>query len=318
MHRYTLEPYAGIKSRYDCPLCNRRHTFSRYIDTATGEHIGPEVGRCSRLINCGYHYKPSAYFARNGLPHDRNAYRPLTYRQIAQTSYLPASLLQQSLKGYRHNHLMQYLVKRFGDKAAYEQAKRYRVGSAKHWPGASVFWQVDTDGQIRTGKVMLYDAESGKRVKQPFNHITWVHTLLMRNVECQMRNEKNKNTSAIGIPTSDFKIKQCMFGEHLLPASPGMPVAICESEKSAIMASICYPQLLWLASGSLSGLTAGKCKCLHGRKVILVPDVNGYDQWNKKAAELSAAMPSVKFTVMQMLESNSSPDEAEWDIADFL
>ena len=312
MHRYTLEPYAGIKSRYDCPLCNHRHTFSRYIDTVTGEHLGPEVGRCSRLINCGYHYKPSAYFERNGLPHDRNAYRPLTYRQIAQTSYLPDALLQQTLKGYQHNHLMQYLVKRFGDKAAYEQAKRYRLGSAKHWPGASVFWQIDTDGRIRTGKVMLYDAESGKRVKQPFNHITWVHSLI-GSYQLAVGTTANYKP-----PTANFNIKQCLFGEHLLPASPGMPVAICESEKSAIIAAICYPQLLWLASGSLSGLTAGKCKCLHGRKVILVPDVNGYDQWNKKAAELSAAMPSVKFTVMQMLESNSSPDEAGWDIADFL
>jgi hypothetical protein len=337
MHRYTLEPYNGIKSRYDCPLCNRRHTLSRYIDTNTGEHIGTEVGRCSRQINCGYHYKPSAYFSKNGLPQDRDSYRPLTYQQIAQTSYLPAKLLQQSLKGYQHNHLMQYLAKRFGNKAAYEQAKRYLIGSAKHWPGASIFWQVDTEGRIRTGKIMLYDAESGKRVKQPFNHITWVHSLLSRKSGVDSRESKAQSqkykvenfrsgltqdlqlkTSDLGLRTQDFKTKQCLFGEHLLPANPDMPVAICESEKSALMAAICYPQLLWLASGSLFGLTAGKCKCLHGRKVLLVPDVNAYEQWNQKATELSAAMPSAKFTVMQLLESNSTSDEAGWDIADFL
>jgi hypothetical protein len=49
-----------------------------------------------------------------------------------------------------------------------------------------------------------------------------------------------------------------------------------------------------------------------------VPDVNAYEQWNKKATELSAAMPSAKFIVMQLLENNSSPNEAGWDIADFL
>ena len=92
----------------------------------------------------------------------------------------------------------------------------YRVGTSKHWPGSCVFWQIDINGRVRTGKVMLYDAESGKRVKEPYSHLTWAHSLLK-------------------LP--DFNLRQCFFGEHLLPMNRGKPVALVESEKTAMVAS---------------------------------------------------------------------------------
>lgn len=56
-HKYILEPYKGMNTRYRCPSCQQRDkTFSLYIDTQTGEHIAPGVGRCNRESNCGYHY----------------------------------------------------------------------------------------------------------------------------------------------------------------------------------------------------------------------------------------------------------------------
>lgn len=65
--RYTLEPYYGPKSRYNCPACNHRSkTFSRYIETETDEYLADDVGRCSREDNCGYHYKPRQYFESIG------------------------------------------------------------------------------------------------------------------------------------------------------------------------------------------------------------------------------------------------------------
>ncbi len=64
--------------------------------------------------------------------------------------------------------------------------REYCVGTSKHWPGACVFWQTDINGCVRTGKVMLYDAESGKRVKEPFNHVSWAHSLMkLPDFSCQ-------------------------------------------------------------------------------------------------------------------------------------
>jgi len=61
-YKYILEPYKGMNSRYRCPECNKGKTFSRYIDTETGEHIADHVGRCNRVDNCGNHYTPKQYF----------------------------------------------------------------------------------------------------------------------------------------------------------------------------------------------------------------------------------------------------------------
>ena len=38
-YKYTLEPYKGIKSRYICPNCGKRNTFTRYIDIDTNNYI---------------------------------------------------------------------------------------------------------------------------------------------------------------------------------------------------------------------------------------------------------------------------------------
>ena len=86
--------------------------------------------------------------------------------------------------------------------------QRYNVGSSKHWTGATVFWQVDISGRIRTGKVMLYNHENGRRIKEPHNYITWVHSLL----------KKEK-----------FHFRQCLFGEHRLPSDTHRTVALVES-----------------------------------------------------------------------------------------
>jgi hypothetical protein len=65
-HRYILEPYKGMNTRYRCPSCQQKDkTFTLYIDTETGEHIHPTVGRCNRESNCGYHLTPKQYFETN-------------------------------------------------------------------------------------------------------------------------------------------------------------------------------------------------------------------------------------------------------------
>jgi len=335
--RYTLQPYKGMWSRYTCPQCLRHKVFSRYIDTATDEAIADDVGRCSREVNCGYHYKPSEHFSKHGKPIDHSLrtmeYWPLTYKDF-EPSYLPKRVIGQTVRHYGDNHFVQYLAAKFGREIAYTQARLYLVGTSKHWPGACIFWQVDSADRVRTGKIMLYNALTGKRVKEPFNHIAWAHKLLRKSGSRESQQSpkdaagtvytnqypKNNLSDFRSSRLSDFNLKQCLFGEHLLQYYPRKPVAICESEKTAIIASIYYPELLWLAAGSLQGLNAGKCKCLEDRTVILVPDVNAYEQWVAKASQLSAALPAVNFRVMRFLQDEATPQQkaAGWDVADYL
>ena len=184
-HKCILEPYKGMNTRYHCPGCQQRDkTFSLYIDTETGEHIAPSVGRCNRESNCGYHYTPKQYFQDNNIYFD--APQPKPYRlkpvtpQPKPVSYIPVDVFKGSLKGHETNHFVKFLIDLFGVEVASQLISRYFIATSKHWESATVFWQIDKQGKVRTGKIMLYNPTTGKRIKEPFNHITWVHKALKR------------------------------------------------------------------------------------------------------------------------------------------
>jgi len=146
---------------------------------------------------------------------------------------------------------------------------------------------------------MLYNAASGKRT----DNLTWVHKL---------------------IKTEKPDLRRWMFGEHLL-TDKTKPVAIVESEKTAIIASAYLPQFIWLAVGGLAGLNADRIDKLRGRRVVLFPDLSkpqpgkptAFEQWTNKADELSYI---ATFTVSDLLEQYAN--EAErikgLDLADYL
>jgi hypothetical protein len=299
--RYILQPYKGMNTRQRCPGCQHRDkTFSVYIDAETGGQIHPEVGRCNREVNCGYHYTPKEFFEDTGSKGSfwsdtRARAKTETAPIVKPISMIPVEVFKGSLKGYNANNFVQYLTTLFGDEVASGLIGRYFIGSSKHWPGSTVFWQVDTRGKIRTGKIMLYNPDTGKRIKEPFNCITWVHKALKM---------------------ADFELKQALFGEHLL-TNPAKPVALVESEKTAVIASGYLPQFIWLAVGSLSNLSAERCEALKGRAVVLFPDLNGFEKWSAKAKELSHI---AAFTVSNLLELKASEKERQQglDLADYL
>lgn len=304
-HRFILQPYKGVATRHTCPACHKKRCFSRYIDTEKQISFPDDVGRCDHEQSCGYHLTPKDYFERNPLakPKHSDSAAPSTWRakqteQRKPTSFIAAETVAQTLHGYEQNNLYLFLRSKFGAEEAERLMKNYRVGTSKHWPGSCVFLQTDVDGNARTGKVMLYDAENGKRVKQPFNHVTWVHSLLK-------------------LP--DYNLRQCFFGEHLLPMNRGKPVAIVESEKTAIVASYYLPEYVWLATGGKHGcFNADALRVLRGRQVTLFPDLGATQQWREKLPLLKSL--GIEANIFNFLEESASEDErtAGYDIADYL
>jgi len=298
-HRYTLEPYKTAKSRFHCPQCNNKtRTFSRYIDTQTLEYLGDTVGRCSREHNCGYHYTPHQYFTNHIEAGIITAHHNDTPLPLMQPSIIHSKIVKSTLTAYDNNNLVLWLCQQFGEKQAFELVDRYFIGTSNHWPGATIFWQLDAAGKARTGKIMLYNAGNGKRVKEPFNHIQWVHKLKF----------------------AGFYLKQCLFGEHLLYNEPDKPVAIVESEKTALIASIHMPEYVWLATGSLHNLSVEKCQVLKGRKVVLFPDLGAFDKWQQKATGLQLLINKTRFEVSDFLELNATEIQRKegWDLGDYL
>jgi hypothetical protein len=114
-----------------------------------------------------------------------------------------------------------------------------------------------------------------------------------------------------------------LFGEHLL-IDKIKPVAIVESEKTAVIASVYLPQFIWLAFGGI-GFNIDKCRILKGRTVTLFPDSSkpkegkptAFEQWSSKAKELSHL---ATFKVSDLLERKASEAEKKqgFDLADYL
>ena len=70
-----------------------------------------------------------------------------------------------------------------------------------------------------------------------------------------------------------FNLRQCLFGQHLLPLYPDKTVFLVESEKSAVIASHYMPDVVWLAPGGKNiGLNVQTIEVLRGRDVVLLPD----------------------------------------------
>lgn len=298
-HKYTLEPYNGMKTRYNCPNCNKKGVFSKYIDTETNAYLSDKVGRCEHINSCSYHYKPKQYFENNNISFEINKpyeFKPPKPKPKPKTSFINVEVMNKSMASNSNNCFIEYLTSLWGNEVAYELAKKYNIGTSKFWKGATVFWQVDRNNNIRSGKIMLYNPTNGKRIKEPYNHINWVHTALKLD---------------------NFNLEQCYFGEHLLNEDTSKPIAIVESEKTAIISSIFLPEFIWLACGSVNNLNKAKTKVLTGRNVVLFPDLKCFDLWNDKIPQLNKLATFRTSTLLKDKATEKEKDQG-LDLADYL
>ena len=218
--------------------------------------------------------------------------------QDAPPSFIDTEIVQQSQKLYESNPLYTFLVRTIGKKGTNKLFSLYKVGTSRKWNGATVFWQIDTLGKVRSGKIMLYDANTGRRVKEPHAHVCWVHSELKKQ---------------------GFKLQQCFFGEYLLPLYPDKRIFIVESEKTAIIAAHFIPDELWIATGGKNGcFNAQAVKVLASRDVILMPDLGATSEWQEKVSMLRPICRSV--SVSSVLEDVATDEQRKQglDIADFL
>ena len=302
-YRFHLQKYK-VGNRYACPQCGRKRCFARYIDEE-GQIVFPDnVGRCDHEQSCGYHYSPSDYFKDNPDANSKEDWRHKTPIKVCKKeSPLPtlieSKLMEQTLHGYSINPLYQYISTVFGKEETERLFALYKVGTSKKWGGSTIFWQIDTNDKVRTGKIMKYDAKTGHRIKEPHSMVTWVH-------------------SELKLP--DFTLRQCFFGEHLLAdTARNKTVAIVESEKTALIATHFISDFVWLATGGMNGcFNKDAIEVLRGREIILIPDLGATDKWKSKLLLLQSVCKQV--FVSNILDTNATDEQRKkgLDIADFL
>lgn len=302
-YRFHLQKYS-YGSKTTCPNCGGNRCFVRYVDEEGVVVFPDRVGKCDHEHKCGYHYTPREYFRDNPDMMNKADYsrfdRQKSFkRKIARPvpSFISPDIVGRSLSHYDINPLYHYLSNVFGVEETMRLFDMYRIGTSAKWGGATIFWQTDMSGNVRTGKIMLYDTQTGHRIKEPQAYVSWAH-------------------SELRLP--DFNLQQCLFGEHLLKTSASVPIMLVESEKTAVIMAHFIPDYLWLATGGKNGcFNKEAMSVLRDREVTLVPDLGATEMWREKSALLSGVCKRV--TVSDVLERMATDEqrEAGLDIADF-
>lgn len=162
--------------------------------------------------------------------------------------------------------------------------EEYHIGHSKQ--GMTIFWQIDEQQRVRTGKMMRYKAD-GHRDKDSKYGKDWIHAVLSR---------KKKDDDPWPHPElfnpDKQEMKQCLFGMHLLKKYPDAAVNIVESEKTAVIMAIAHgnhDRQVWMACGGLENVSFDKLTPIikQGRMIVLYPDRDGIAKWKEKGAKIN-------------------------------
>ena len=194
----------------------------------------------------------------------------------------------------------------------------YHVGHGKN--GHTIFWQLDFDGKLRTGKMMKYRTD-GHRDKQASWSFDFIHSVLSKHWDAA--NHEWTDEPPYPFPNLYNPDKQqpaiTFFGMQLLKRYPKATIKLVESEKTAVLMAIAYGNSamdLWIACGGLEMLTRERMKPIidKGRRVILYPDRDGIDKWRIKVEQLHYDLLSIDTTPVEKWWRQEDGDKA--DIAD--
>ncbi len=158
-----------------------------------------------------------------------------------------------------------------------DNLKAYHIGHSKQ--GMTIFWQIDEQHRVRTGKMMLYKTD-GHRDRDTRYNFDFIHAALFRDDRQPQYSDELQEK------------KQCYFGLHLLNQykvkNVEQTVCIVESEKTALIMATAYgnnAKQVWMACGGLENLTRERMQPIieQGRKIVLYPDRDGVERWQAKA-----------------------------------
>ena len=223
--------------------------------------------------------------------------RRLSERQQPKTLYLPLETPAEMMKQTDSSNLVKWLYSLpWNDDQRCrlpKMIKNYAVGVSRD--GLSVFWQIDEQARVHTGKMMRYKAD-GHRDKESQYNFDWVHSKLFRQ---GVYNEE------------EYDYETCLFGQHLLAFCPKAQIHLVESEKTALIMATYHGGMtdnLWLATGGLQFFDRKHIQVLidQGRDIVVYPDKDGLKQWSERTLQL------IHQTGYKKLKVNPTIISANW------
>ena len=290
--KYSLGTYREV-GKVKCPFCGKRE-FVRLIETDT-RRILDGYGRCDR-DTCPSRGQSSSGVVYPGKDIDTSKFAVIEQKTVDPVYYDRQTVSNYTLYKY-NNGLSRFLQPKFKKSVLTKVFKDYCIGSID---GGIIFWQVDEQYRIHRGKIMWYNPDGHRtKIQNPDGSqrgkikMMWQYLRRDRDVEPEM----------------------CYFGQHLISLYPDKPVALVESEKTAIIASLVMPDFNWIATLSINNFQSHRLGFLKGfgNYVIVFPDRDGFNMWKDKTAAIQELMPDLKIGINDFILQYGSGKE---DLAD--
>ena len=313
-NNFILERYRpGGANRFVCPNCGKKKCFTRYVDVSTGEYVGETCGKCDHESSCGYHYPPREYYrdhpesVRPQETYTVNGKRTVLSHRMRTLACVPTAAVQTefydigwAVKAAERASTFRSWFEGlpFAPDLIKQVLADYYVGATQrdiicsgiNYGPAAIFWMIDEQQRVHDAKLIAYTSD-GHRVQ------SWGNS--MRSI-CVKANKGPQLEQT----------EKVLFGLHLVPRYPEKTICIVESEKSALVCALRYPEHLWLATGGCGNLQVEKLRPLLNRRLIVYPDAGECDKWRERMAESGHA----NYTVMDFIERY----ESNTDIADVI
>lgn len=294
--KYEVNIPSGTGEYYStCPACSHNRKPINQKKRCFSWNRTKEVGYCYHCGSSFVEFKEREQLNTSTSKHLNNSIpKPLS---TIDQKYLTLSIGLASNFGT-------FLKSIFDDEELMQILEDYQLGMTKD--NSVIYWYIDKENRIRSGKIMQYDPLNGKRVKSEKlkvkSGVSWVHSILKKQGDINV----------------DWKFTRCLFGEHLLTKYPDRNVFLVEGEKTAIICSIYFSDSIWLATGGSEMLSENVCHSLRGRKVLVIADSDKIVEWEGKIKDINQNLnlnlkPYDKFNNMLTNEQK----EKGWDLADY-
>jgi len=230
----------------ECPNCGK-HTLINDLKSETEKPLYSNlVGKCTNQ-ECNYEMTPGQFNARYFQNFD-TCEDPWSFASIRSISkdYTRGNIEDYNKKELLKTGLSKFLCEKYDEKEVLEALSKYYVRTCETEPDVILtkYWCLDINKNEFNSKLVSYDPVTGNCTSS----------------------DKNQRSNA------------CLFGLHLIDSTCKKRVCLVENEKTAIIASIAFPNQVWLATGGQE-INYALIKPLIGLDVALFPTNDQYYKW---------------------------------------
>ena len=319
---FEIDPKKGV---YKCFGCNKGGDVFTLVAEMENLNLkdGPDFQKTAKIIADIAHITLHEKEYQNKKTHNSgNSNNQSVVTQSNDNSkltpyHIPTELIEKGMSQVTETGIYRWLKDKlspiFGIEKIEEVLKLYKVGASKYSAEgfkAVSFPLINADGNCIDCKIFHIDPNTGSRKTAPpvmsYKGKSFQTTFALATMKDPENPGKKMNLK---------RDKWAYFGEHLLKDSnPESEICIVESEKTAIICSLVYPDKIWIATGSMGYLKADRFPPLKNFHCRLFPDRDATDKWEAKAEELV----SLGFDISIDTTVANTPGEEHDDLADLI